>query len=163
MKKLVVFFVFALVLAAGVFSSCSKDNKVVLYNFYLDVTDRTAPTQIENPEMREIYTNLLTDLLEDLGSLNMNGVHEAIIVNNQYDAEDKIHADRYDSVLPAVKALEAQYRQRIEDLGEPKGLAFFIQVAFTLSRSTPAEASSLVKMREYAFDLRCGYGGYSTL
>lgn len=163
MKKLVVFFVFALVLAVGVFSSCSTDNKVVLYNFYLDVTDRTAPTQIENPEMREIYSNLLTDLLEDLGKLNMNGVHEAIIVNNQYDAEDKNHADRYDGVLPAVMALEAQYMQRIEDLGEPTGLAFVIQVAFTLSRSTPADASSAVKLREYAFDLRCPYGGYSTL
>lgn len=163
MKKLVVFFVFALVLAVGVFSSCSTDNKVVLYNFYLDVTDRTAPTQIENPEMREIYSNLLTDLLEDLGKLNMNGVHEAIIVNNQYDAEDKNHADWYDGVLPAVMALEAQYMQRIEDLGEPTGLAFVIQVAFTLSRSTPADASSAVKLREYAFDLRCPYGGYSTL
>ena len=163
MKKLVVFFVFALVLAAGVFSSCSTDNKVVLYNFYLDVTDRTAPTEIENPEMREIYTNLLTDLMEDLGKLNMNGVHEAIIVNNQYDAEDKNHADWYDGVLPAVMALEAQYMQRIEDLGEPTGLAFVIQVAFTLSRSTPADASSAVKLREYAFVLRCPYGGYSTL
>ena len=163
MKKLVVFFVFALVLAAGVFSSCSKDNKVVLYSFYLDVTDRTAPTEIENPEMREIYSNLLTDLLEDLGKLKMNGVHEAIIVNNQYDAEDKNHADRYDGVLPAVMALEAQYMQRIEDLGEPTGLAFVIQVAFTLSRSTPADASSAVKLREYAFYLRCPYGGYSTL
>ena len=42
----------------------------------------------------------------------------------------------------------------------PEELAFFIHGVFKLTRSTPADFSSLVSLREYEFDLRCGYSGF---
>lgn len=161
MKKSSAFlFACALVLVTGVLPSCSKEEKLVLYSFHCDVTDRTAPSAIEDPEMREVYTKLLTDLLDDLSKLDMNETCETHIINGKYGPEDEKQTARYDAALPAVMELEARYKKRIEDLGEPDGLAFFIHGDFTLSRSTPADMSSAVSLRERDFDLRCGYSGF---
>ena len=110
--------------------------------------------------MREVYTKLLTDLLDDLGKLKMNETCEVHIVNGNYGPEDERQTARYDANLPVLKDIEAQYKKRIEDLGEPDGLAFFIHGTFTLSRSTPADMSSAVSLRQFDFDLRCGYSDF---
>lgn len=150
----------ALVLLTGALSSCNKEEKLVLYSFHCDVTDRTAPSAIEDPEIREVYTKLLTDLLEDLGKLRMNETCETHIVGGNYGPEDEKQTARYDANLPALKDIEARYKKRIEDLGESDGPAFFIHVAVTLSRSTPADMSSTVSLREYDLDLRYGYSDF---
>ena len=161
MKKFVGFiFVFALVLLTGVFSSCSKEDKLALYYFYCDVTDRTAPSTIEDPEMRAVYTLLLTDFIEDLSKLKMSEIYETNVVNGNFAPEDQKQIAKYDVRLPDLQELEARYRKRIEDLGAPEELAFFIHGVFKLTRSTPADFSSLVSLREYEFDLRCGYSGF---
>ena len=161
MKKFVGFFlVFALVLLAGVFSSCRKEDKLALYYFYCDVTDCTAPSTIEDPEMRAVYTLLLADFIDDLSKLKMSEIYETNVVNGKFDPEDQKQIAKYDVRLPDLQDLEARYRKRVEDLGEPEGLAFFLHCVFKLTRSTPADFSSTVYLREYEFDLRCGYSGF---
>ena len=163
MKKSGFIFALALAFLAGVFSSCTKEEKSVLYSFYCDVTDRTAPSLIEDPALREVYTQYLADLMDDLSKLNLNSVSQETVINNRFGPEDKKQTDRYDASLPEVKALEAKYRKRIEDMDASSGLAFIIHVAFRLTRYTPVDASSTVSLRDYSFNLSCGYGGFRTL
>lgn len=162
MKKSVgFFFVFALVLLTGVCSSCRKEDKLALYYFYCDMTGCTSPSRIENPELREIYTQLLTDFMDDLSRLKMSEIYETNIVGGKFGPEDEKQMAKYDVRLPDLTELEAKYRKRIEDLGEPGELAFIIHCAFSLTRTTPPDFSSPVKLKEYAFELRCGYSGFA--
>ena len=160
MKKFGLFFVFALVLLTGMFSSCNKEDKLALYYFYCDVTDRTAPSTIEDPELRAVYTQLLTDFINDLSKLKMSEIYETNVVDGRFGPEDEKQIAKYDIRLPDLKDLEAKYKKRIEDLSAPDELAFFIRGAFTLSRSTPADFSSTVTLREYTFNLSRGFSGF---
>ena len=160
MKKLGFLCLCGLVLLTGVFSSCNKEDKLALYYFYCDVTERTAPTDIEDPELRAIYVNLLTDFIDDLSKLRMSEVYETNVVNGKFGPEDEKQVAKYDVRLQDLKDLEAKYRKRVEDLDVESGLAFYFIVSFKLTRSTPADFSSTVTLRDYLFDIRHGYGDF---
>ena len=160
MKKIGFLFLCGLVLLTGVFSSCNKEDKLALYYFYCDVTDRTAPSEIQDPAMRAVYVQLLTDFIDDLSKLKMSEIYETNVVNGKFGPEDEKQVAKYDVRLQDLKDLEDKYRKRVEGLGEQSGLAFYFQVAFKLTRSTPADFSSTVTLREYYFDIRHGYGDF---
>ena len=144
----------ALVLLSGVFASCGKEQKLAVYLFYCDTSEFTPEREIEDAEMRTVYTGILVDLLTELSNLRLNDKWDVWVVNDDFSAEDVKAEAEYDKHLPAVKDLESRYKKRIAEIGLQSESSFNIKVVYNLSRSVPADYSSAVYLREYSFDLR---------
>ena len=144
----------ALVLLSGVFASCGKEQKLAVYLFYCDTSEFTPDRVIEDPELRSVYSTLLVDLMTELSNLRLNDKWDSWVVNDKFSVEDVKAEAEYDKHLPAIKDLEARYKERIGGIGLQSESSFYIKVVYNLSRSVPADYSSAVYLREYSFDLK---------
>ena len=145
--------VIALVLVAGVFASCSKENKLAVYLFYCDISEFTSDGDVKDPELREACSALRLDLTTELSKLRFNDKWDIWVVNDKFSVEDAKAEAEYDKNLPVVKELESKYKKRVEEMGLQSESSFYIKVVYNLSRSVPADHSSAY-LREYSFYLK---------
>ena len=143
----------ALVLFSGIFASCSKENKLAVYLFYCDISEFSSESQVTDPDLRAVYSDLRLDLTVDLSKLKFYDKWDVWVVNDKFSVEDAKAEAEYDGHLPAFKELEAKYKKRIEEIGLQSESSFCIKVVYNLSRSVPADYTSAY-LREYSFDLR---------
>ena len=143
----------ALVLFSGIFASCSKENKLAVYLFYCDISEFSSESQVTDPDLRAVYSDLRLDLTVDLSKLKFYDKWDVWVVNDKFSVEDAKAEAEYDGHLPAFKELEAKYKKRIEEIGLQSESSFCIKVVYNLSRSVPADYTSAY-LREYTFDLR---------
>ena len=138
-----------LTVCSGIVSSCTKDYISTSYmiSFSIDMNGFTQPKNIPDPEIRETYLQMVTDI-NNLGSVTNNS-WQVEVVNCKYDKEDRKAEEMYDSHLAEIKEMETKCRNIIDNLEIREGSSFQVKVDYTLKRWSPA-----VTLKEYTFELR---------
>lgn len=148
-----IFLVCGFFLLTGIFNSCGKEAKEVLYKFGCLTADFTPPGDIADPELRDVYKKLLGDLTNDIFDLHLDNLYGVEIAPKALRAEDEKWLAEYNRHLPEVKALEATYRKRISEIEKNSGASFFVKVTYLLYRSAPGNTSEGVLLQQYDFEL----------
>lgn len=152
--KRLIFLVSGLVLLAGIITSCEKEIKTVYYKFGCMTTDFTPPGDITDPELRDVYEKLLSDLMNDLFNLHHDSLYGVEIEPKALSAEDEKRVAEFNRHLPEVKALEATYRKRISEIEKKSDTSFFVKVTYLLYRSASGSTSDGKVLQQYDFELK---------
>ena len=157
-------FILGFVLISGIFTSCNKGTVDVLYVFGV-ITENTAPSEVQDPEMHEIYVSLLGELNNELADLMDSSAStflgtgesfkriEGVELNpKDIRSEDERKMAVYNSDLLKIKQIESSYKKRIEGLEKRNGTSFHIDVRYILVRGR--ENVDSILLQEYQFELK---------
>lgn len=143
-------FVFGLFLFSGAFTSCVEHIKTTMYQIEIGMEDFTQPQNISDPRIRGAFDQIISEFEKANFGLDSWTVE---IVNDQFEAEDRIAENKYNNTLTRVKACELQCREIIDALGTDSESSFYIKVYCKLSRWVAADRLSTL-MQEYCFELK---------
>lgn len=140
---------FGLIICTCLMSSCGKEETKTSYMISFGWSELTQSREIQDPEIREAYEQLLSDIY------NLKPTTDACwdvwIANNDYKTQDKEAENKFNSHLADVKQIETGCRKIIDNMEIREGSSFFVVVEYTLKRWDVHENTDLQK---YSFELR---------
>ena len=139
----------ALLLPIVLLASCAQHTKTTVYQINFSVEEYTLPQDIEDPEARKAFEDIISVFEKAQLGLQSWTVD---IVNDRFDAEDRNAEAKYENTLTRVKACESQCRKIIDGLG-PSESSFYLKPFLKMSRWVAADGLT-TQMQEYRFELR---------
>ena len=130
-------------------SSCGKEETKTSYMISFGWSELTQSRDIQDPEIREVYEQLLSDIY-NLKSTT-DAFWEVWIADNNYKTKDKDAENKFNSHLEDVKQIETRCKKVIDNLEIREGSSFFVVVEYTLKRWDVNENTDL---QSYIFELR---------
>ena len=138
-----------LIISICLMSSCGKESTNTSYMISFGWKNLTQSREIQDPEIREKYEQILTDIY------NLKPTTDAYwqvwISSSKYKTEDRKAEETYNSHLADVMQIEASCKKIIDNLENRDNSSFSATVEYTLKRWDVYENTEL---QNYSFELR---------
>jgi len=146
---------------------CQKGPVTVVYLLGVSV-EGTNPKEIADPDIRETYETLWSDLQRDINNLVPDvyflfpnpqeitvEINRKVVSMDPKDvpAEDEKRIAEFDEYQSKLKEIETSYRERIEGLEKRDGVSFCINGQLLLLRARE-DAKNDGILKEYKFELK---------